>query len=793
MNSNQNLNNPALSIMQEAVYILGKWAGVTLPINFNLDNPAIIVAKKLFSWDENATIKPLRLLFNDITIGGNEKQKKEHYWEAISIKNQNKIYPPEIPYPQKYQPELDDLKKEISKLELEEKDFNNLTLLTLLVEKFGSHVSFYFEKNEIENQDNNEIENQDNIAFYDLVKSIAAVAQALKDNPEAKELCLIGGDLSGIQKFIYTISADGALKSLRARSFFLELVTEEIVQQLLENLKLPKTNVIYAGGGNLYILADGNEASNRKIVDDVRNRFNDWLRKTFQGKLFLGLDYITLPVEALSESESSQSKLSESEPESELSKHWKKIPKKLAQQKQRKFDNQLSDFLKPQRSYEPCKVCHRDDYEILKPLNPSEPDSSMACEICRTMFELGAKLFNTKIILRTTTNQFKNTKKEKQFEINGYYYYLEKDLNSKDLKEVLSNDECKNIFRINNWNLEDYRDSKSNPFLLGNYGKKTPIEDEFTFMSASEMTEIAGESGAIPRVGYLRMDVDNLSKIFGGGLGLQLNLPRLAGLSRLMTYYFKVYLNTLAYKDLSIDNEGYNLLFIYAGGDDLFISGAWHEVVDFAFKIHDSFENFTGNNPSITLSAGVSLATSKYPLYQAARESGEAEEKAKGNGKDSLGLFGEVFKWNEWKGEKKIDVYKSNLIPPETKEYIYENVNLPLLGIKPFVDYFIDNLKDIQVNYSRNFIRNLLVTAQIQEQKIEEIEEERKKQIYDNEIKDIRYYLHLPKIAYTLARLRDSIKSTEGFESLSKSLKSPYNARYYKAIAIWLELLNRSK
>lgn len=58
-------------------------------------------------------------------------------------------------------------------------------------------------------------------------------------------------------------------------------------------------------------------------------------------------------------------------------------------------------------------------------------------------------------------------------------------------------------------------------------------------MSAGEMVKIAENSGKIGRVAYLRMDVDNLGKIFAQGLGEKLNLPRLASLSRQMTYFLK--------------------------------------------------------------------------------------------------------------------------------------------------------------------------------------------------------------------------------------------------------------
>jgi CRISPR-associated protein Csm1 len=71
---------------------------------------------------------------------------------------------------------------------------------------------------------------------------------------------------------------------------------------------------------------------------------------------------------------------------------------------------------------------------------------------------------------------------------------------------------------------------------------------------------------------------------------------------------------------------------------------------------------------------------------------------------------------------------------------------------------------------------------------IKEIQEKRKQPQYQKQEQDIRYYLHLPKVAYTLARLPTRMLDDEDFR---KSLKSPYNAPYFQAIATWIELLNR--
>ncbi|MFB2934973.1 type III-A CRISPR-associated protein Cas10/Csm1 [Aerosakkonemataceae cyanobacterium BLCC-F154] len=769
--------NVALRIMQEAVGVLAKWTNVSLPQLQSLEpqeQQAVKKAKSHLKWPEKQEPQPLRLLFDfvDFSKDGKEKTEQKNYCPVGAIKD---TYP-SIPYPKMEEPttaELENLKLEIQKniahlIQTDPNWFKNLSLLTVILEKYGSCLSF----------------GESDIALIDLARSTAAVAAALAENPEDDQITLIAGDLSGIQKFIYTISSDGALKSLRARSFYLELVAEEIVQQLLEKLHLPRTSVIYAGGGNLYLLAPA-VGINDKITE-IKNRFNKWLLDKFKGQIFLALANHCFPAEDVS-----------SEKFAKI--HWQKAISLVNQQKTRKFDNQIQEILDKKDSYPPCKVCHRDDFkpEQLKPLNENE--SVLACPICNQMFELGERLFGVKTILRSHS---------KEKEINSDYYiplqFSKIDSTCQDVyyhlfKEVQPKYQTKEtIFRVNDWKIENYRNSNNAIFLLlGNYGQRIKITDESRldksrFIRAEEMASCAD---GIKRVGYLRMDVDNLGKIFAKGLKKKTiqNLPRIAGLSRLMTYFFKVHLNQLA-KDRHkyffdklqtvtglTDEHRNNLLFIYAGGDDLFISGTWNEVVEFAFDVYQAFRAYTGYNPDITLSGGISLADVKFPLYQAANESGEAENKAKGNGRDSLGLFGEVFKWNEWLG-----TYKSEVIDEEIRTYLSSESLPSLFGILPFVK----KLYDVDSNYSRSFVRNLLATAQVQKQMIKEIEEKRKNRDYQDQERDIRYYLHLPKIAYTLARLPKNVLDNEDFR---KSLKSPYNAPYFQGIATWIELLNRKE
>ena len=764
----------ALQVAQQAVSVLAEWADADLSIGCQCSekHPAVKRAREILLWSDTR-LNCLRLLFDAVDLSPDGKgQDKQHYYPAKAIANCH----PLIPYPQSTPPtsaDQDNLKKQIREelVGFNQQDWQNLSLLTLILEKFGSCLSF----------------GEPDVALIDMARATGAIAAALANHPEASKLSLVAGDLSGIQKFIYTISSDGALKSLRARSFYLELVTEEVVQQLLLALDLPRTSVIYAGGGNLYLLAAATHKTEEK-VQQVQKNFNSWLKDKFQGKVFLALAYFNFKVGDVANKE--------------FAKHWNEVSQEINKQKARKFREQIHDLLVPRESYgERCRVCHRDDTTDLEQLNPDEDDSVQACSTCREMFHLGSQLYKAKVFVRSSREYMPNKLDNLSFQ--STYYYLFN--NNNEIQDIQSGD---TLFLLNNWTVNDYRFHSSVPLFLGHYGQND--EEKQSFIRAIEM---ANRAKGIKRVGYLRMDVDNLGKIFAKGLKDH-TLPKLAGLSRQISYFFKVYINSLAdnradnlpdgAKSLTCDSNGKalsrpNLLFIYAGGDDLFVSGSWNEVVEFAFDIYQSFRAYTGHNPDITLSGGVSIAAVKYPLYQAAKESGKAEKAAKGNGRDSLALFGATLKWSEWLGTA-----DTKTINEMAKNYLNSKVKPEVVGVLPFVEKLNSELS---TSYSRSFVRNLLATAQIQEQMIRDkqrlIDDIKKTQpgkgenAFDitrlkEEQEEIRYYLHLPKIAYTLARLPNHLRQDNSpFKSVRTSLKSPYNAPYFRAIATWIELLTR--
>ena len=140
------------------------------------------------------------------------------------------------------------------------------------------------------------------ISLYDQLKLTAALAAcvseylqqadafSLLDTPaelrREPAFLLYTADFSRIQRFIYTVHTEDALRSLRSRSFFLELLMEHYMDELLDGCGLTRTNIIYSGGGHCYLLLP-NTAAVQQTLADWNRAFNGWLNEQFGVQLFL--------------------------------------------------------------------------------------------------------------------------------------------------------------------------------------------------------------------------------------------------------------------------------------------------------------------------------------------------------------------------------------------------------------------------------------------------------------------------------------------------------------------------
>lgn len=185
---------------------------------------------------------------------------------------------------------------------------------------------------------------------------------------DKKTLLLVSGDFSGIQDTVYTISSKGALKSLRARSFMLELLTEHIVYEILQlaGIKTDKSKeyliwhgaergVIYSGGGAFSLLLNKSDLGDeiKKFADIL----NSWAVNEFSGKLFIAIHILPVSQDDISEKKRFQAKRQEQSDE-------------LDKLKRRKFWTDdgalLENLLNPEMPVQTdiqkeCQITGRDD------------------------------------------------------------------------------------------------------------------------------------------------------------------------------------------------------------------------------------------------------------------------------------------------------------------------------------------------------------------------------------------------------------------------------------------------
>jgi CRISPR-associated protein Csm1 len=82
------------------------------------------------------------------------------------------------------------------------------------------------------------------------------ITNKLQLNDEVYPVLLLGGDLSGIQKFIYNIASRKAALSLKGRSFYLQLLIYSVIQRIVSHSEINVNigNVVYSSGGKFYML-----------------------------------------------------------------------------------------------------------------------------------------------------------------------------------------------------------------------------------------------------------------------------------------------------------------------------------------------------------------------------------------------------------------------------------------------------------------------------------------------------------------------------------------------------------
>ena len=461
-------------------------------------------------------------------------------------------------------------------------------------------------------------------------------------NKDNHPFLLIGGDVSGVQKFIYSITSKGAVKGLRGRSFYLELVSGSIAKYILGELELPITNLLYCGGGHFYLLAPRDVEPDLKRL---REEIAEILLEIHNVELYLVLDWLPL-----SAADFQKDKFGEA---------WRGISKNIARSKKRKF----AEISKPHEkifgpidkggTIKTCKICGSEVKE-------KEEEEREICNFCKSLEGLAKEIGKANYWIEIWKKDVKIIDKEKgswkealsKFGVEyEFVESMESDLKTRDAGRI-------SVYKLNDTNFSD--------IVPGLKNAKSPISFGFKFMAKNtpwvqkekikEFSDLANASEGIKNWAVLRADVDNLGKIFSEGLGENRTISRVSNLSTMFSLFFTGWVEKICEED---EYKG-KVYAIYSGGDDLFVVGAWDKMPELGKRIYDDFRTFTCMNPSITLSTGITIAPSeKYPLYQVADLAGKALDKSKDlkeenstpEEKDGITFLDKPMKWDKFAGE----------------------------------------------------------------------------------------------------------------------------------------------
>ena len=206
---------------------------------------------------------------------------------------------------------------------------------------------------------------------------------------------LCSWDMSGIQSFIYNISGAGALKQLRARSLYLELMLEHVSDELLERLELSRANLLYTGGGHAYLLLP-NTRQTKTIFGTFCDELREWLIEHYGIDLYLATSLVECSAHDLA---------NKGEDKQRYPKLYQELSEGLSAAKASRYDARTIKELNFGSAGEydhsrECKECHRSDADI---------DENDLCPLCASLGEISASLIHKDVFVVVDASEGEDT------------------------------------------------------------------------------------------------------------------------------------------------------------------------------------------------------------------------------------------------------------------------------------------------------------------------------------------------------------------------------------------------
>jgi len=483
--------------------------------------------------------------------------------------------------------------------------------------------------------------------LFEHSKTTAAIALCLYDyycekqisdvknlNKDHRPVSLVSINISGIQSFIYNISSKGAAKALKGRSFYLQLLMDTIINEILYDLEYYRSNVLYSSGGKAYLLLPNIERVNTGLKNYQEN-LERWLFEKFNGDLYVSIGKVAFFFDKdKRDDEGNRGKkylLGKDNKYHFLGDLWKAALDDVSNSKNQRFKSVIKNdekFFEPFGEGGDIEVCDLTGVEL-------DNKNKFLFDKCKFHVDVGEQIELGRILKHATYFVWTNSKEQPDIVINNSLFNFKNQikslriLNSQwlffDVSNVPSSIDNATIYK----SVSDELDFISET-ISGNSVKAFRFYAGATEIGSFE--ELLDKESDFKRLAAFVMDVDNLGKIFVEGFKEKdkkgelirdnSSLSRLSTLSFYLDLFFSGYINKLKEKYEKV-------MVVYSGGDDLLAVGDWKEILAFAEDIRNEFHEFVCNRSEISFSAGIHLFTEKYPISKAVKSAKDSESVAK--------------------------------------------------------------------------------------------------------------------------------------------------------------------
>lgn len=538
---------------------------------------------------------------------------------------------------------------------------------------------------------------------------------------------LVKGELLGRHNFLYAVPSKGALKSLRGRSFYLEIFIRQFIDELLGKIGLSAANILHCEGGTFYLLLPNTRAAKAQLKQ-IQRSINEWLLQKFNYDMHLTMGLYSCTANQMIHSDAQHSLFDQASSEANSNSYTRydeEILKQLFS-----FEGKYNVLKEHSRE---CSICHTSVSELMP---YGEGSDKLACPNCINLYKLGEQILAKNVMFVISDTKGEDAPDVFGMDKDMYLYAI--DNSYETLSEFAG---THNVIRI--YSKNEYVDAAqfSSDLYIADYSSKNDESRTMTF------DDLAQSSLGIKRLGVLCMDVDDFEAAFASGFVGSGNsfdkatFTRYANLSQNISYFFKAAVNKICAGSLAGITEdsrcdifhtndddthrSRNVHIIYSADNQLVLVGAWNEVLETAVDIYHAFRQFTQSK--MTVSAGMAVFSAHYPVSRMIDDTKALLKVAKEQpGKDSIALFG--FDTNQMKQDDKLScshVYKwedfIENVCQEKLEFILTTVNVnqdesiknKLKVGKSLLYRFLD-LMDINADSRLNLARFAYVLARMQ-------------------------------------------------------------------------------